>query len=70
PYTPLECCFSYAKARLRLTNLKGFYMTPNECFSKAIVFETLNGTKICAKPEVAWVKKAVESLQKKKELRA
>ncbi|KGL87539.1 C-C motif chemokine 5, partial [Charadrius vociferus] len=70
PYTPSECCFSYIKFPLRLAKLKGFYMTPKECFSSAVVFETRNGTKICANPEMTWVKKAVERLQKTKDLRA
>ncbi|KAM6380992.1 monocyte chemotactic protein 1B-like [Pluvialis apricaria] len=69
-YTPVECCYSYTKSPVRLANLKGFYVTPKECFYQAVVFETRNGTKICADPETAWVKKAVEKLQKKKGLRA
>ncbi|KAM9623973.1 C-C motif chemokine 5-like [Morphnus guianensis] len=70
PYTPSECCFSYIKSPLRLANLKGFYTTPKECFSPAIVFETKNGTKVCTNPEMTWVEKAVERLQKKKRLHA
>ncbi|NXS67953.1 CCL5 protein, partial [Pandion haliaetus] len=68
PYTPSECCFSYVKSPLRLANLKVFYTTPKECFSPAIVFETRNGTKVCASPEMTWVEKAVERLQKRKRL--
>ncbi|NXU27734.1 CCL14 protein, partial [Thalassarche chlororhynchos] len=68
PYAPPECCFNYIKSRIRLANLKGFYITPNECFSPAIVFETRNGTKLCANPEMTWVEKAVEKLQKWKGL--
>ncbi|NWY63170.1 CCL5 protein, partial [Chionis minor] len=70
PFTPYECCFEYKKTPLRLANLKGFYRTPKECFSPAVVFETRNGTKICADPELPWVQKAVEKLEKKKRLRA
>ncbi|KFQ69520.1 C-C motif chemokine 5, partial [Phaethon lepturus] len=70
PYAPSECCFRYVKAPLRLSNLKGFYMTPKDCFSPAIVFETRNGTKVCANPEMTWVEKTVERLQRKKGLRA
>ncbi|NXS39615.1 CCL14 protein, partial [Balaeniceps rex] len=70
PYAPSECCFSYIKSPLRLAKLKGFYTTPKECFSPAIVFETRNGTKVCANPEITWVEKAVERLQKKKGHRA
>ncbi|NXQ80904.1 CCL4 protein, partial [Nyctibius grandis] len=67
PYTPTECCFNRIKSRLRVANLVGFYMTPKECFIPGIVFENRNGTKICADPEVTWVKNAVEKLQKMKE---
>ncbi|NWS59014.1 CCL14 protein, partial [Chunga burmeisteri] len=70
PYTPFECCFSYVKSPIRQANLKDFYTTPKECFSPAIVFETRNGTKVCANPEVTWVKNAVEKLQKRKRLHA
>ncbi|NXT35237.1 CCL14 protein, partial [Pelecanoides urinatrix] len=70
PYSPSECCFSYTKSAFRLANLKSFYVTPKECFSPAIVFETRNGTKVCANPKRTWVERAVEKLQKRKELRA
>ncbi|NXX56377.1 CCL14 protein, partial [Scopus umbretta] len=77
PYTPSECCFSYVKSLLQLVNLKSFYTTPNKCFSPEIflvisplLFETRNGTKVCANPEITWVEKAVEMLQKKKGLHA
>ncbi|NWZ52170.1 CCL5 protein, partial [Haliaeetus albicilla] len=70
PYTLSECCFSYIKSPLRLANLKGFYRTPKECFSPAIVFETRNGIKVCANPQMTWVEKAVERLQKRKRLHA
>ncbi|XP_010188377.1 PREDICTED: C-C motif chemokine 5-like [Mesitornis unicolor] len=65
---PVECCFSYVESALRLHNLKTFYITPKECFSLAIVFENKNGTKLCAKPKLPWVQRAIKSLQKRKEL--
>lgn len=37
PRRPSECCFGFAKAPLRLANLKGFYRTPKECFSPTVV---------------------------------
>ncbi|NWW26338.1 CCL14 protein, partial [Falcunculus frontatus] len=64
-YAPSECCFGYVKGRLRVANLVGFYSTPRECFSPAIVFETQKGVKLCANPEEEWVKKAVKELKKK-----
>ncbi|NXX32618.1 CCL14 protein, partial [Nicator chloris] len=70
PYSPYECCFDYVKGALRLDNLVGFYSTPRECFSSAIVFETKKGAKVCANPEEKWVKRAVRELLKKKRLRA
>ncbi|NWI50114.1 CCL5 protein, partial [Calyptomena viridis] len=70
PYSPTECCFHYVKAPLRLLNLKGFYSTPKECFSPAVVFETKNETKVCANPEESWVQRALGRLQKKKRLHA
>ncbi|NXL64732.1 CCL5 protein, partial [Chordeiles acutipennis] len=70
PYSPTECCFDYLKSSRRLTNLKHFYTTPKDCFLPAVVFETRNGRKICADPEISWVQKAVQKLQKMKELPA
>ncbi|XP_010716160.1 C-C motif chemokine 14 [Meleagris gallopavo] len=70
PYAPSECCFKLAKAALRLEALKNFYETPSDCLLKAIVFETKSGIKVCAKPNTPWVKKAISSLQKKKEPQA
>ncbi|NXL50369.1 CCL3 protein, partial [Podilymbus podiceps] len=69
-HTLSECCFKYRNSPIRLTNLVDFYKTPEECFYKAIVFETKKGIKICVNPKVAWVKQAVEMLQVKKELHA
>ncbi|NXR07714.1 CCL17 protein, partial [Semnornis frantzii] len=66
PHSPVECCFKYLKGALRLSRLKGFYRTPTECFTPAVVFETRNGTKLCADPEQLWVMKAVGMLQKKR----
>ncbi|NXG76733.1 CCL5 protein, partial [Baryphthengus martii] len=66
PYAPSECCFSFVTSPLRLANLKSFYTTPKECFSPATVFTTRNGTKVCANPEMPWVKKTVERLQKRR----
>ncbi|NXO10596.1 CCL14 protein, partial [Oriolus oriolus] len=66
PYAPSECCFGYVKGRLRVANLVGFYSTPRECFSSAIVFETKKGVKLCANPEDKWVERAIEELRKKK----
>lgn len=37
PYSPSECCFDYLKRPLRLDTLLGFYSTPRECYSPAIV---------------------------------
>ncbi|NXB38621.1 CCL14 protein, partial [Eulacestoma nigropectus] len=70
PYALSECCFGYVKGRVRVANLVGFYSTPRECFSPAIVFETKKGFKLCANPEEKWVQTAVEELLKKKLLRA
>ncbi|XP_075571113.1 regakine-1-like [Pelecanus crispus] len=70
PPIPLCTICSYRKSPLQLANLKGFYRTPKECFFPAMVFETRNGTKICANPEITWVEKAVERLQKRKGLHA
>ncbi|NXB66119.1 CCL14 protein, partial [Struthidea cinerea] len=70
PYVPAECCFDYMKGRLRMANLMGFYSTPRECFSPAIVFETKRGVKLCANPKEKWVQTAVQELLKKKLLHA
>ncbi|NXS30145.1 CCL14 protein, partial [Pomatostomus ruficeps] len=70
PYTPTECCFQYVKGRLRLASLVRFYLTPRECYSPAIVFETRKGVKICADPKEKWVQIAVGKLPENKELHA
>ncbi|NXI66280.1 CCL14 protein, partial [Anseranas semipalmata] len=66
PYAPSECCFEYVKSAVRSDVLKDFYETPRECFFPGIVFETRNGTKICANPKMRWVEKAIGKLQKRK----
>ncbi|NWR61663.1 CCL14 protein, partial [Bucorvus abyssinicus] len=70
PYRPSECCFSFAKGPLRLAKLRSFHRTPKDCYNPAVVFETKNGTKVCANPEETWVEKRVESLQKRNGLDA
>ncbi|XP_005052481.1 PREDICTED: C-C motif chemokine 14-like [Ficedula albicollis] len=69
PYSPSECCFGHMKRPVRLDNLLGFYSTPRECYSPAIVFETKKEDKVCANPEDKWVKRAVTELMKRKGLR-
>ncbi|NXC50720.1 CCL3 protein, partial [Penelope pileata] len=63
-YTPVECCYEYIKSPLRYDVLKNFYETPKDCSSPGIVFETRNGTKVCADPSMRWVKRAMQRLQK------
>ncbi|NWX32900.1 CCL14 protein, partial [Notiomystis cincta] len=67
-YSPCECCFDHVQGPLRLENLVGFYPTPRECFSPAIVFKTKKGTKVCANPKEKWVKRAVRELLERKGL--
>ncbi|POI29500.1 hypothetical protein CIB84_006751 [Bambusicola thoracicus] len=70
PYAPSECCYKLSKHALRLDVLKSFYETSRDCLLEAIVFVTKGGTKVCAKPNAPWVKRAVKYLQKKKDSEA
>ncbi|NWS67417.1 CCL4 protein, partial [Crotophaga sulcirostris] len=63
-FTPTECCFKFARRAVR--HVESFYETPKECSLAAVVIVTANGTKVCASPTTPWVKKAMETVQKKK----
>ncbi|NXE19222.1 CC4L protein, partial [Ardeotis kori] len=65
-HSPVECCFAYRESQLPVAYLMDFYRTSTDCFMPAVVFETKNRSKICTNPEEAWVKKAIQKLQKRK----
>ncbi|NWH42602.1 CCL17 protein, partial [Fregata magnificens] len=62
--TPTECCFKYAQKPVR--RMQSFYETPRDCSLPAIVIVAATGAKICANPNMRWVKKAMEKFQRKK----
>ncbi|XP_004425127.1 PREDICTED: cytokine SCM-1 beta-like [Ceratotherium simum simum] len=55
-------CVSLTTRRLPVKNIKTY--TIKEGSMKAVIFITKRGLKVCADPQVEWVKKAVESVDK------
>ncbi|XP_036890934.1 lymphotactin-like [Sturnira hondurensis] len=57
-------CVSLTSRRLPVKNIKTY--TIREGPVRAIIFITKRGLKVCADPKVEWVKKAVETMDDKK----
>ncbi|KAB0402070.1 hypothetical protein E2I00_003236 [Balaenoptera physalus] len=55
-------CVSLTTQRLPIKKLKTY--TIKEGFMKAVIFITRRGLKVCADPQVEWVKKAVQTIDK------
>ncbi|XP_058924495.1 lymphotactin [Kogia breviceps] len=55
-------CVSLTTQRLPVKNIKTY--TIKEGFMKAVIFITRRGLKVCADPQVEWVKKAVRTIDK------
>ncbi|XP_061041730.1 lymphotactin-like [Eubalaena glacialis] len=55
-------CVSLTTQRLPIKKLKTYTIT--EGFMKAVIFITRRGLKVCADPQVEWVKKAVRTIDK------
>ncbi|XP_016057823.1 PREDICTED: lymphotactin-like [Miniopterus natalensis] len=57
-----KICVSLTTRRLPVKNIKTY--TIKEGPMKAVIFITRRGFKVCADPQVEWVKKAVETMDK------
>ncbi|XP_059759376.1 lymphotactin-like [Balaenoptera ricei] len=55
-------CVSLTTQRLPIKNIKTY--TIKEGSMKAVIFITRRGLKVCADPQVEWVKKAVRTIDK------
>ncbi|XP_066565074.1 C-C motif chemokine 2 [Amia ocellicauda] len=66
-----SCCLDVTCTVLPLNEIKDFYRQKKDgkCPVEAVIFTTVKGLRVCAKPRRRWVKKAVQylkSLNKKK----
>ncbi|XP_037023262.1 lymphotactin-like [Artibeus jamaicensis] len=58
-------CVSLTSRRLPVRNIKTY--TIREGPVRAVIFITRRGLKVCADPKVEWVKKAVETMDNKRD---
>ncbi|XP_036200827.1 lymphotactin-like [Myotis myotis] len=59
-------CVSLTTKRLPVSRIKTY--TIREGPMKAVIFITKRGLKVCADPQIDWVKKAVETMDKSKRI--
>lgn len=58
------CCRDYIRYPLPWRVVKYYYWTSNSCRRPGIVLLTGRGRKICADPQIPWVKKILQKLDK------
>ncbi|XP_030641655.1 C-C motif chemokine 17-like [Chanos chanos] len=62
---PKKCCFGYQDGRLGLAQVTGYFKTSPQCSKEAILFKTIKGRFVCAKPSDSWVKELMNKLDVK-----
>ncbi|XP_035024171.1 C-C motif chemokine 4 [Hippoglossus stenolepis] len=61
---PKKCCFRFIKNQPE-GRVIGYRKTSQRCPNPAVLLETENGRKLCAKPSASWVKETINNLNAK-----
>ncbi|XP_036411196.1 eotaxin-like [Megalops cyprinoides] len=65
---PSTCCLRVSETRLRLDRIRDYTVqNAGICPVDAIVFRTKRGKRVCSDPERDWVKRAMKTVDTKKE---
>ncbi|XP_040100007.1 regakine-1-like [Oryx dammah] len=59
------CCFASVTRAIRLSFVKNYQRTSDQCPQPGVIFQTRNGQLICADPGQAWVQKYIKYLDQK-----
>ncbi|KAA0724544.1 C-C motif chemokine 8 HC14 [Triplophysa tibetana] len=59
---PTKCCFSFSDRTLPIKQLRDYSMTSQQCPTEAVMFKTIRGRLVCAKPADQWVQDRMKVL--------
>ncbi|XP_036391668.1 chemokine (C-C motif) ligand 35, duplicate 1 [Megalops cyprinoides] len=62
---PKKCCFQFEERPLPLKRVVGYKMTNPQCTKRAILFKTVTGRQVCARPTDSWVQSHMTYLDEK-----
>ncbi|XP_062855761.1 monocyte chemotactic protein 1B-like [Trichomycterus rosablanca] len=61
-----SCCYTFAQKPLKSTNVQSYSLSSPQCINQAVMFKTMKGKQVCARPTEQWVKKLMKLLDNKK----
>ncbi|CAM4734290.1 hypothetical protein PO909_021724 [Leuciscus waleckii] len=64
--SPQRCCFSFTDRPLPTKAVVDYTMTSQQCPKEAVLFKTVKGRQVCAKPSDPWVQKQIETIDRKR----
>ncbi|XP_026094591.1 C-C motif chemokine 2-like [Carassius auratus] len=53
---PQRCCFSFSDRPMPVKRVAEYSMTSQQCPNEAVLFKTVKGHYVCARPTDSWVK--------------
>ncbi|XP_043084688.1 chemokine (C-C motif) ligand 35, duplicate 1 [Puntigrus tetrazona] len=59
---PQRCCFSFSTRPVPIKKVVGYSMTSQQCPNEAVMFKTVKGLFVCAKPTDSWVQENMKIL--------
>ncbi|XP_051545582.1 C-C motif chemokine 3-like [Myxocyprinus asiaticus] len=63
---PKKCCSSFMNRPLPAKLLVDYSMTSQQCPSEAVLFKTVKGRQICARPTESWVQKHIKTIESRR----
>ncbi|KAL0968255.1 hypothetical protein UPYG_G00264360 [Umbra pygmaea] len=62
---PKKCCFEFVDRQISRKRVVSYTMTSQQCSNPAVLFKTLKGGQVCARPSEKWVKDYIQFLDSK-----
>ncbi|KAF4094967.1 hypothetical protein G5714_024045 [Onychostoma macrolepis] len=57
---PQRCCFSFSSRPVQAKRMVEYSMTSQQCPKEAVLFKTVKGHYVCAKPTDSWVQENIK----------
>uniref|UniRef100_A0A672QW48 Monocyte chemotactic protein 1B-like n=1 Tax=Sinocyclocheilus grahami TaxID=75366 RepID=A0A672QW48_SINGR len=62
---PQRCCFTFSTRPVPIKKVVEYSMTSQQCPKEAVLFKTVKGHYVCAKPTDSWVKENIKIIDSK-----